>query len=478
MPPDIQIHKFRVEVTKDDTIRVREDPEGQSIKDCAIQLDTVRKDTIDMLVKMLRENRLTSIDEYEVLGANLYSVLLDNEIGDAINNAYHTDRKAAYLLVELTFREGQQYLSTLPWEYLYRPKREGKLGSGFLAEQSKLILVRNLQLDFSPQPLEVGEDDLPLRILFVAPSPRGEERVEYERILEEIKKLKEEAGDRIQIYDLVEPYDPKDDQGPVVTYEAFTEWVNSIEPHVIHFVGHGRYDPANGGQIAFMGLDFKAHWVRDARFAGFLQESPELRLIFLQACESGLANPYQALSGVAAEIAHRNIPAVVAMHYKIKQHVASQFAVNFYKALAEKQTVEYAVQIGRKRIGDNSDDNFAFALPVLYMRKSGSALLGSQKDNVAVGKTVVGRFPPGNSTEQKTEDILCPWCGTSNDPANTYCRECARYLKCPNCSKVITQASKVCGKCQHPLSDAGIPSHETSTINRSSNDAAVTSALL
>jgi class 3 adenylate cyclase/tetratricopeptide (TPR) repeat protein len=50
--------------------------------------------------------------------------------------------------------------------------------------------------------------------------------------------------------------------------------------------------------------------------------------------------------------------------------------------------------------------------------------------------------------------VICPNCGTENDPQRKFCTECATPLtaRCSHCGTVNPPAAKFCGECAHPLS--------------------------
>jgi hypothetical protein len=345
---------------------------------CAVELDPLAQQTISTLVGMLRENRLLP-DEYPVLGANLYEVIfgkpeIEQLLEDALDLEMGTD-----LRIELEF-DDERYtmLAGWPWEYLYHPAKTGEAGSGqFLAERTKLVLTRRLRPNRKKRSLRVAEAELPLRVLFVAPSPRDLDPVLYTPPLEQLLSLEESLQtngrkDRLEVWKLVDPERVGPDQpcDPTVTWDAFANQVDLVNPHLIHFVGHGEFRDG-AGWVAFDKVDGNADWVKDVSFGNQLEPLNPLRLVLLQACESGRAgvNPYQAVSGVAMQLANRNIPAVVAMQDRVANEIANRFATSFYQALAAPSPVDLAVRAGRLGLGRPEEfDIPVLGLPVLYLR--------------------------------------------------------------------------------------------------------------
>jgi hypothetical protein len=401
---------------------------------CEVKIDDLQRRTTQVLVTMLREGRLRDEEEFKVLGASLYRVLFNNPIGEAVRKAF--DGPLPLIRVELEFGRGQEVLSSWPWEYLYCPSEHGKAGSGyFLAHQFKLVLTRRLRLD-NYRSLRIEKP--PLRVLFVASSPTGL-NVEFEKIREVIKDL---GPEMIRVTYLL-PYEEKSDEIILkATWKNFVARIETEEFHAIHFLGHGKWDSAKkAGTILFMNSNDTEDPRSDDQVADVLMGRNSVRLVFLQACESALSDPYQAFSGVAQQLAQKGIPAVVGMQYKIQQGVANRFASAFYGALANKLTVDAAVQKARRTIVDNSSDTaqrLGFGLPVLYLRESDS-LFATEGPVHGQDKILPSEFSP------------CPWCSARNTAIDNFCGECRGELICPSCGARVDRRRASCGKCDYTL---------------------------
>jgi hypothetical protein len=411
MPADERV--FRIKVCDDHKIRADVRP-GADLPACEIGTDPLAQRTIEVLINLLRENRLWKEKEFEVLGDHLYSFLLDNRIGESLHETLGND-SLSLIRVILEFERNQQHLASWPWEYLHYPEARDQNGAGyFLATKTRMVITRRLSLN--PDPRVLGVEQERLKVLFVAASLR-EYEVDCSSVQEAISEIKQKLESRISVIELVEPFrraaaPVASEARPVATYDRFLKLVETEKPHVIHFVGHGQCTD-EGGEIAFVGDDWKADWVRGNDLADDLSDNPgyqSLRLIFLQACESALANPHRAVSSVAMRLAQINIPAVVAMQYKIEQQVANLFAQTFYEALAEPVSIDVAVQRGRRQIrrnyrrqrADQGSRSFAFGLPVLFLRDSGEtgcllsqAVAGAE---LAAGGSGIGGVGAGKNT--------------------------------------------------------------------------------
>ncbi|MGV3658163.1 MAG: hypothetical protein ACO1NX_09415, partial [Chitinophagaceae bacterium] len=82
-------------------------------------------ETINVMVNILRDNRLKGDEEYELLGAYLYNALVDNNIGEKLHQWRH-DPNVDYVKIELNFSGNNNKYAAWPWEYMYC--KAGKYG--------------------------------------------------------------------------------------------------------------------------------------------------------------------------------------------------------------------------------------------------------------------------------------------------------------------------------------------------------------
>lgn len=426
---------------------------------------------IDALIGMLRERRMVYKKEFMVLGEVLFSLLFFtpdrreyNSFGWKLKEAIQKSHGLLRLVLE--FNEQQPHYATWPWEYLYWPQRPGEEQcSFFVAQGSKLLLSRYVMLDAkAPPPAKP-----PLRVLFVTPSPTKDtklvavEATSVRESLEELQKRYDDVGEKRLTFN------PLQSPGPagILTYKSFVSRLRTADPHVIHFVGHGRYDIGRDGwargQLAFTDEDGREAWIDDQRFAEDIAESaPGIRLVVLQACESadtGRSESYQAVSGVAEWLSHKNIPAIVAMHYRVSGRVGNLFSRTFYEALTERQSVGEAMNQARQVLSDNEGEDMplwsSFGLPVLYLRDHAEVLAATE----VPGKAQMGSVMSHSSGAS----YRCPYDEVEFDPPNEeyFCGKCLRPLVCQEidpltgtkCLGIRRRKSDHCLKCGRPWRD-------------------------
>ena len=96
--------------------------------------------------------------------------------------------------------------------------------------------------------------------------------------------------------------------------------------HVFHFVGHGGFDrAADEGIIALADEQGGTRPLHAGDFSLLLRDHASLRLVLLNACDTGRAGALDPFSSTAGALVRRGIPAVVAMQYEISDRAAIEF---------------------------------------------------------------------------------------------------------------------------------------------------------
>lgn len=192
------------------------------------------------------------------------------------------------------------------------------LGNIILGEKGLYSLLRD-----SPSFSEMGGGDL-IKVLFLASNPSDTVQLNLERELREIREKLQMARQRdnfvLEARGAVRPGD--------VTQAFF-----DIEPHIVHFSGHGTIE----GDLCFEGVDGKLKTVQpEALAALFEMEAERVQCVILNAC----------YSRIQAEAIVQHIPYVIGMSGEIGDEASIIFSVGFYKALGANRTVEQAYKAG------------------------------------------------------------------------------------------------------------------------------------
>jgi hypothetical protein len=322
------------------------------------------------------------------LGQGLFEALF----AGPVNGTYRASLAVAHgrgqdlrLVLRLTAPE----LAVLPWETMFDPDT----GSYVCRREP---LVRHVPAPYVPEPLEVSR---PLRILGLVASPRGLQPLDVEAERERLTSALAQplADGRVELDWVLQ-----------ASWHGVHERLLAEPWHVVHFVGHGDFDPeADEGVIALVGETGRAHLVKASRLADLLHEAdPNPRLAVLNSCASG-AGGTDLFSGTAAALVHSGIDAVVAMQFSISDDAAILFARGFYTALAEGRGIDEATRSGRIAILGMPPDTLEWVTPVLYLRGDTTHLFSFAGERS--GTKDAGQQWPRAGPGGRTPDEPRPW---------------------------------------------------------------------
>ena len=336
-----------------------------------------------------------SVDPAE-LGEQLFNALFSQKALELLRRSEGMTTRGNGLRIRLNVDlegEGLAELASLPWEFL-RGGTEGK----FLTLTKERPLVRALDVMEPATPLPFKP---PLRILVAIANPVGSIELNLEQEKRNLEALRERMP-AIQL-DFLEGPSAKD------LFNVLAE----EDYHVLHYMGHGDYDPKTGRGVLLMESPTGETEEVDGRTLSYiLGDEPTLRLVFLNACKTAMASEAAGMdpfAGVATSlIRDAAIPAVVAMQFPITDVAAIQFAETFYHRLALGWPVDAAVSDGRKMIRIASPESMEWATPVLFMRCEDGVLFQPEGETGVAGErestleTVGIRSTVGTNTASRT----------------------------------------------------------------------------
>ena len=288
-------------------------------------------------------------------------------------------------------------LAALPWELVYDRRRRS-----FLSRLPHVQVVRYLSIPGPPPTAPGGR----LRVLVVHAAPAGSARLDL-------------MGEWRRIQDAVGPAAPLDiEHCTGSTLEELHRRLRGEEWHVLHFMGHGDFDESGQGSLLFERLGRDEHRVSGTLLGASLQ-SPHLRLVVLNACESGALarrdgqDPY---GSVAASLLLAGVPSVLAMQFSIQDEAAIAFSAELYARLAASDPLEAAVAEARLAILRRDETSAAWATPVLFTRVVSPAVPAPahlpvwQKKTLRLGIRSFSDFGPGllwdHEIESACDDVL------------------------------------------------------------------------
>ena len=187
-------------------------------------------------------------------GGQLFGAVMQGKTGELYRAASSEARATGQgLRITLSLTDVPE-LGGIPWEYLYDDPN-------FLSINAWTPVVRYLDL---PKPRRALDVELPLRILGVISNPLDAEPLDVElekaKLEDALKPLKD--ANAVTIDWLEEP-----------TLLALTKKVRPDTYHILHFIGHGGFDDANGeGALLFEDAAGRGRAVSGDQLAAVLYE--------------------------------------------------------------------------------------------------------------------------------------------------------------------------------------------------------------
>jgi hypothetical protein len=324
-------------------------------------------------------------DEMDVIrafGQRLYSALITGGIRDRYKALYNESvGKSSGIRLRLELGRVPD-LMVLPWELLF-----DRDAYQFLGLMEKTAVVRSIGLAVPTRPLEVTA---PLRVLVVAPQPRGTDKL---RVEEEWRNLRTAmAGLEDEGKVALEPVEPP-------TLRCLLERLTSLDSyHVLHFIGHGEFDQERDESLLAFEKDDDGgiDAVDGERLAAVLRNHESLRLVVLNSCQGAETSVSDPFAGLAQALVRQEIPAVLAMQSVISDDSAVEFSASFYRTVGLGRPLEAAVWAGRMAVRSHVDI-LEWATPVFYTRLQDGMLFqisefSPEERQLLQDKTTLGEF--------------------------------------------------------------------------------------
>jgi hypothetical protein len=298
---------------------------------------------------------LPSDDELLGFGEELFETLFPPAIRRLYDVA-RSDERATRLNV--IFTSMIPWIADKPWEFAFDRAR-----GAFLATE-EIQFVRNVLTAVPAQriPLRAGK----LRILVAVAQPFGSVPLSIDEEIAVIRRGFEpliEAG-LVEIEVLAK-----------ATPASLHGYIDTGRFDVVHFIGHGEFDPkTNRGYLLFEDGRGAATKVDDRSLREiFCQRN--IRLVFLNACETGQGGRADFNRGVAPALVAGGVPVVVANQYKVLDVSATTFAQHLYWSLAQGMSVGKAAREARIAVNYSlAGESIDWAVPVVYARDPGLQL--------------------------------------------------------------------------------------------------------
>lgn len=471
---------------EDDFLHRRED--GKHVEG-PLGTSRLTRDVVRLLHRWVANFPQCRRDELMVLGRALYEIAFGTETPDrpraplksAFEDTLRYSREAnRRLRLRLVLSAEAQQLAAYPWEFLYM---DGGANAGFFlaGEDTNLTLTRYVPnsdtWERAPE-----DDDGRLRILVVVSTPRIPEMTDL-MVGDFVKHLIELDPTRFQTLLVESP-----------TKMELSATIKHQQPHVIHFIGHGRAGAlALRKDAATLAADreyfedqsalgkrpppvSEAAWLDAYTASGVLRSGLERRdapqrLIFLHACEGATQEQNRMLLGTFSDVARtlvsgERITGVIAMQYTIGVDEAEFFAKSFYGAISEGLRVDDAVRAARAEFAQTplrgrqqSWDSRGFGTPVIYLRREEALISRPARqqlpDTAIPVHGVTAGIPVTTTQKEPCPNPICAngWVLRTSSPPT--CRRCQEpFSVCPQCSGglVVPKPRYQCRDCDYVFS--------------------------
>ncbi|MGZ6987586.1 MAG: CHAT domain-containing protein [Thermoanaerobaculia bacterium] len=279
------------------------------------------------------------------------AVLFETLFPGAVRRLWDEARAAAKGALEVVFTPGLDWIADKPWELAYDASRHR-----FLADDA--VLVRGV---FGAPPFVAPTPGRgPLHVLVALAEPRDAApvtaRQEAAAIRTALAPLMNSGGARLEILTSTTP-------------GHLHRRLSAGRVDVLHFVGHGAFDEKEKTGALFL-VDARGRSLAvDTDRVLRLLAGRGLKLVVLNACETGRGGRTDFLRGVAPALLAGGVPAVLANQYKVLDSSATAFARHLYWALAKGQSLGEAAREARVAVSyAKGAEPMDWAVPVLYAR--------------------------------------------------------------------------------------------------------------
>jgi hypothetical protein len=435
--------------------------ESQLVRD-QLALDTVGLmnrwlsfwDLIEDLIEIDRSGirrmeHLLQPSTLQVLGRQLWQLILANEVGEALKEKVPKEGEPPIRL-SIEFEEkADPTLKGLPWEFLFEPQNEW-----FLATKTELLLTRYVSTRQDRAKVTQVSDRETLRTLLIAALPGSDKFAPHREALWNLRAALKDVKN-LEVAEPIKAWDPK----------VIADTLKTGRYHIVHVVGICRGAPGNP-EIYLGGDGFQ----EPAQFVNSLTPDEwRPRLVILQLCDYEDGDATENFERLAPALIRRQVPAVLALQYAARVGQADHIGLGkqFYQSLVGGKHIGAAVQASRRRLIDEHPDR-RFGTPVLYLQEdgalrrpgagSGAGVFDSPGRGTSGGQTDRGRWIVQLEKRKRVkDDELLPflmWLGKQEAELGLaelkiLAREQMLAQLDPASQKVFTEAYLALGELEH-----------------------------
>ncbi|MBA5870467.1 MAG: CHAT domain-containing protein [Nitrospira sp. CR2.1] len=288
--------------------------------------------------------------ELQRMGSALFGALFPGQVR-RLYDAARSEQVSRRL--NLIFTSDIGWIADQSWEFIYDPDRRT-----FLALE-EVNFTRNV---LTAIPAERIPARPTLRILVVVAQPLGLGTLSVEEEADVIR-----SGFRRLLDAGLAEVELLLDATPELLHRTLESATAPID--VLHFIGHGEYDEESDcGSLIFENQDGGEQRLDSSTLRQIVCRRG-IRLVCLNACETGRGGRQDFSRGVAQALIAGGVPAVVANQYPVLDVSATAFSRHFYWALAMGQSIGDAAREARVSVNYSiSGEAIDWAVPVVFAR--------------------------------------------------------------------------------------------------------------
>lgn len=296
-------------------------------------------------------------EDLQRLGTALFKTLFPGQVR-RLYDAARSEQTSQRL--HMIFTSDIDWIADQAWEFIYDPDRQN-----FLALE-EVNFTRNVLT-------AIPADRLPertgaMRILVVVAQPLGLGKLSVEEEADVIR-----SGFRRLLDAGLAEVELLLDATPELLHRTLE--AAPLPFDILHFIGHGEFREKEGyGYLVFENSQGGVHEL-DSDTLRQIVCRRGIRLVCLNACETGRGGREHFNRGVAQALVSGGVPAVVANQYPVLDVSATAFTRHFYWALALGQSIGDAAREARVSVNYSiSGEAIDWAVPVVFARNPAQRL--------------------------------------------------------------------------------------------------------
>ncbi len=290
------------------------------------------------------------------MGSALFTALFPGQVR-RLYDAARSEQVSQRL--NLIFTSDIGWIADQSWEFIYDPDRRT-----FLALE-EVNFTRNV---LTAIPAERIPARPTMRILVVVAQPLGLGTLSVEEEADVIR-----SGFRRLLDAGLADVDLLLDATPELLHRTLESATAPID--ILHFIGHGEYnEQTDCGYLIFENQDGGERRLDSSTLRQIVCRRG-IRLVCLNACETGRGGRQDFSRGVAQALIAGGVPAVVANQYPVLDVSATAFSRHFYWALAMGHTIGDAAREARVSVNYSiAGEAIDWAVPVVFARNPAQRL--------------------------------------------------------------------------------------------------------